>query len=140
MLILLIIAVFKRPCFISPSKEHPPKKTILLWKTEYIKFQILEIDNLAQIGVKLLFLNNKKDKIDGKMNCLFVVFQHTTKFCCAAWSTGVHKGKMPGMRTDWLLELYSLQYIYFGTVYILALRMQCVIFRQIFVSYLNYFR
>lgn len=71
-------------CFISPSKELPKKQPLLLWKSVYKNFQRPELDNLVKMSLKLICLNNKKDKIDGKANNLFIDFQHAIKFCSCA--------------------------------------------------------
>lgn len=84
MLISLIIPVFKRAYFISPSKELPKKQPLLLWKYVFKNFQRPELDNLVKRSLKLICLNNKKDKIGGKANTLFTGFQHAMNYCCAA--------------------------------------------------------
>lgn len=68
MLISLIIPVFKRAYFTSPSKELSQTQPLLLWQLVWKNFQRPELDNLVKRSLKLIYLNNKKDKIDGKAN------------------------------------------------------------------------
>lgn len=65
-----MIAVFKGPCFIYPSKDHPLNKRIALENRIY---KILELNNLVNISLKLLCLNSRKNKIDDKTNGLSIV-------------------------------------------------------------------
>lgn len=76
----MIIAVFQKVCFIVPSKELPKKQPLLLWKPICKTFQRPELDNLVKMNLKLICLNNKKDKIDNKADSLFIEFQHALNF------------------------------------------------------------
>ena len=80
---VIVIPVLKRACFISLSNKLPKKQPSLLWKPVCKTFQRCELHNLVKISLKLICLNNKKDKIDGKANSLLIEFQHAMNLCCA---------------------------------------------------------
>lgn len=59
---------FQKSIFHLPIKRAPPNPTIITMAVRLEKLTETKLGNLVKRSLKLIYLNNKKDKIDGKAN------------------------------------------------------------------------